>query len=118
MDDRRDILHIFTFSNYGYKRVTIKATWDLPGPASLSPSESLCFTALVMALADLLVEREVFTREQLEIRATDMVENPDILSAADLVKAVAGRVFNRNSASSLKKEPDTSGICPIRLQGK
>ena len=119
MDDCRDILHIFTFSNYGYERVTIKATWDLPLPASLSPSESLCFTALVMALADLLVEREIFTREQLEIRATDMVENPDILSAADLVKAIAGRVFNKKFSEQFeKKEPDTSGICPIRLQGK
>ena len=94
--------------------MTMKATCDIPRPAKLSPDESVCFTAVVMALADLLVERDVFTREQLEIRAQDMVENPDILSAADFVKAIAGRVFEKKFRGQFEKpKPDTSGVCPI-----
>jgi hypothetical protein len=90
-----------------------RATCDLPRPPKLSPDESVCFTAVVMALADLLVERELFTREQLEIRAQQMIENPDMLSAADFVKAVADRIFQKKYSEQFKKvEPDTTGVCP------
>src|SRR5512141_1106571 len=91
-----------------------KATCDIPRSAQLSPDESVCFTAVVMALADLLVERDVFTREQLEIRAQEMIENPDMLSAADFVAAVAQRIFEKKFSAHLEKQkPDATGICPV-----
>ena len=77
------------------------ALWDIPHPAKLSPDESLCFVAVVMALADLLVERDIFTREQLEVRAQAMIENPDMLTATNFVKAVTQRIFDRNFSSAI-----------------
>jgi hypothetical protein len=91
-----------------------QATLDIPRAAKLSPDESVCFTAVVMALADLLVERDVFTREQLEIRAQEMISNPDMLSAADFVKAVAQRIFEKKFGAQLEKpRPDMTGFCPV-----
>jgi hypothetical protein len=91
-----------------------RATCDIPRSAPTSPDESLCLTAVLMSLADLLCERGVFTREQLELRATEMIENPDLRSACDFANAVAQRLFNKKFGAQFEKQkPGTTGDCPI-----
>jgi hypothetical protein len=92
-----------------------RATCDiLQNPPPPSPDESMCLAAVLMALADLLVERDVFTREQLEIRAQAMIENPDLRSATNFASAVAQRLFEKRFGARFEKQkPDTTGICPI-----
>lgn len=91
-----------------------RATLDIPRTAPSSPDETLCLTAVLMSLADLLCERGVFTREQLELRATEMIENPDLRSACDFASAVAQRLFEKKFTAHLeKRKSDTTGTCPV-----
>ena len=53
------------------------------------------FSALVMGLADLLVQKGIITREELEIKTQELLGSPELLGKADVVKAVAGRIVSR-----------------------
>ena len=92
-----------------------KATLDIPRNLPPSPDENLCLVAVLMSLADLLIQREVFTREQLEVRAQEMIESPEILSTANFATAVASRIFQKQLNALLleKAKEDTSNLAPV-----
>ena len=92
-----------------------KATCDIPRTVPPSPDENLCLVAVLMSLADLLIERAAFTRQQLEVRAQEMIESPDILSTANFATAVASRIFQKQLNALLleKAKEDASNLPPV-----
>jgi hypothetical protein len=68
------------------------------------PNQEQIFTAVVMAVCGLLIDGGIISLEQLETRAQDMLENPELFKAADVVQAVAQRLAAKAVAEYRERE--------------
>jgi hypothetical protein len=72
----------------------------------LTPSDDSLFTALVMSLCSLLIERGITSREELVGRAVILSEQSELTADHDLVKAVGAELGVKKMNERFQKEQD------------
>jgi hypothetical protein len=73
---------------------------------SLTPSDDSLFTALVMGLCGVLIEKGITSREELVGRAVVLSEQAELTADHDLVKAIGAELGVKKINERFQKEQD------------